>query len=74
MKNIFEFFGIIGLLFCILALFSISELAYGGTIDDLLNYQYQYQYQTDTQDCTIEFATNAGLSGYNGFGLVQVNG
>ena len=42
MKRIFEFLGIIGLLLCILAVFSLAELAYGETLDDVLNYQYQY--------------------------------
>lgn len=70
MKRIFEFLGIIGLLLCILAVFSLAELAYGETLDDVLNYQYQYS--TADQDCTIDFATNSGLSGYNGFGIVQV--
>ena len=32
----------VGLLLCILAVFSLAELAYGETLDDVLNYQYQY--------------------------------
>ena len=50
MKSIFEFFGIIAVLLCILAAFSLAELAYGETLDDVLNYQYQYS--TADQDCT----------------------
>lgn len=70
MKSIFEFFGIVAILLCILAAFSLAELAYGGTLDDVLNYQYQYS--TADQDCTIDFATNSGLLGYSGFGIVQI--
>lgn len=49
MKNIFEFFGIIAVLFCILAAFSLAELAYGETI----NYVPEHQYSTADQDCAL---------------------
>ena len=40
MKRIFEFLGIIGLLLCILAAFSLAELAYGETINYVQEHQY----------------------------------
>ena len=40
MKSILEFLGIIGLLLCILAAFSLAELAYGETINYVQEHQY----------------------------------
>ena len=40
MKRILEFLGIIGLLLCILAAFSLAELAYGETINYVQEHQY----------------------------------